>query len=201
MGVRSVLLTRRGAAAVLAGVVAGALMPALAHLRSPAGAATSTASASMGGRVPEDRMAFLAGARASRATAAASLPRWVRPTAGAVTGVFGEHRRRHRHPGIDFDGVTGDPVIVASDGRVTHAARAPRGYGGYGLLVVIDHGNGVESLYAHLSRIDVALGAPVVVGQSVGAIGTTGRSTGSHLHFEIRRDGVPVDPATFVPVR
>ena len=120
-------------------------------------------------------------------------PALVRPAAGSMTGWYGEPRRRHFHPGIDYDGETGDPVVAAAQGAVVHAGPAPVGYSGYGLLVVIDHG-GVTTLYAHLSRIDVAVGQRVGAGERVGLIGTTGSVTGSHLHFEVRVNGVPVNP-------
>jgi murein DD-endopeptidase MepM/ murein hydrolase activator NlpD len=122
----------------------------------------------------------------------------VRPARGAMTGWFGEGRRSHRHTGIDFDGETGDPVVSAGNGVVVHAGRAPDGYAGYGQMVLIDHGGGVTTLYAHLSRIRVSLGQAVRPGDDVGAIGTTGNVTGSHLHFEVRVGGQPVNPANWV---
>ena len=122
----------------------------------------------------------------------------VRPAKGARTGWWGERRRSHRHTGIDFDGDTGDPVVSAGTGVVAHAGPAPAGYAGYGQMVVIDHGNGVSTLYAHLSRIHVAVGQALAPGESVGRMGTTGNVTGSHLHFEVRIGGVPVNPAPWV---
>jgi murein DD-endopeptidase MepM/ murein hydrolase activator NlpD len=122
----------------------------------------------------------------------------VRPARGAITGWWGEGRRTHRHTGIDFDGDTGDPVVSAGTGTVVHAGPAPSGYGGYGQMVLIDHGNGVSTLYAHLSRIRVHVGQTVAPGDDVGAIGTTGSVTGSHLHFEVRIGGTPVNPAPWV---
>lgn len=122
----------------------------------------------------------------------------VRPARGAMTGWWGEGRRSHRHAGIDFDGNTGDPVIAAGAGKVVHAGAAPSGYSGYGQMVLIDHGNGVETLYAHLSRIGVRHGADVGPGDYVGAIGTTGNVTGSHLHFEVRLGGRPVNPSNWI---
>ena len=122
----------------------------------------------------------------------------VRPASGAMTGWWGEGRRSHRHTGIDFDGSTGDPVVSAGTGVVVHAGGAPAGYAGYGQMVVVDHGNGVSTLYAHLSRIRVVLGEAVAPGDPIGAIGTTGNVTGSHLHFEVRIGGRPVDPNPWV---
>lgn len=98
------------------------------------------------------------------------------------------------HSGIDFRGATGEPVFASGSGRVSHAAAL----GGYGLLVEIDHGNGITTRYAHLSRIEVKEGDLVAVGQRVGRIGSTGRSTGPHLHYETRVNGEAVDPMRFV---
>lgn len=130
-----------------------------------------------------------------RASRAGGLRPFIRPVAGALTGWFGEPRGGRAHLGVDIDGETGDLVVAAGRGTVTHAGPAPAGFSGYGLLVVIDHGDGVVTVYAHLSRIDVAAGQSVDTGQVVGAMGTTGSTTGSHLHFEVRVDGALVDPA------
>jgi murein DD-endopeptidase MepM/ murein hydrolase activator NlpD len=81
--------------------------------------------------------------------------------------------------------------MAAGAGRVAYADFLP---GGWGLLVSIDHGSGVRTLYAHLSRIDVKLGQRVAAGQPIAVVGTTGHSTGPHLHFEVRLRGAAVDP-------
>lgn len=139
-------------------------------------------------------------AEASRA-AVAARPTVVWPAAGAITGVYGERRGRSRHPGLDLDGTTGDAVWAAARGVVSWAGPAPAGYSGYGTLVIVDHGEGVQTLYAHLSALSVATGERVEAGDRVGAIGTTGHVTGSHLHFEVRRNGVMVDPVAWLPAR
>jgi murein DD-endopeptidase MepM/ murein hydrolase activator NlpD len=123
---------------------------------------------------------------------------FVRPAAGAVTGVYGERRGHGRHPGLDIDGETGDAVVAAGGGTVLLAGWAPSGYSGYGRMVMIDHGNGITTLYAHLSKIAVGDGEVVEAGQYIGAIGTTGVSTGSHLHFEVRVGGQTVNPANWI---
>lgn len=123
---------------------------------------------------------------------------FVRPSSGGRTGWFGERRRSHRHGGIDFDGETGDPVVSAGSGIVVYSGWAPEGYGGYGQMVLIDHGEGITTLYAHLSRIDVPVGAAVQPGEGIASIGTTGSVTGSHLHFELRVGGRPVNPANWI---
>jgi murein DD-endopeptidase MepM/ murein hydrolase activator NlpD len=98
------------------------------------------------------------------------------------------------HAGIDFRGSHGEPVRATAAGRVTHAGSM----GGYGLMVDIDHGNGLSTRYAHLSRIEVVEGDMVRLGQRVGRVGSTGRSTGPHLHYETRVHGDAVDPMRFV---
>jgi murein DD-endopeptidase MepM/ murein hydrolase activator NlpD len=125
-------------------------------------------------------------------------PSLVWPAPGKITSPFGDHRN---HPGIDIDGVTGDPVIAAGAGTVVLAGMAPAAFSGYGNLVVIDVGGGMLNMYAHLSRVDVAMGQVVQQGQQLGAIGATGIATGDHLHFEVRLDNKPVDPMPYLPPR
>ncbi len=100
------------------------------------------------------------------------------------------------HPGsIDIDLNTGDPIKAAKDGVVKEVIKQATGYGFH---VIVDHGNGVEAIYAHLSRIDVEKGQYVSKGQILGLGGSTGRSTGPHLHFEVHQNGKPVDPMTLL---
>lgn len=120
------------------------------------------------------------------------------PAPGIITSPFGGRRG---HPGIDIDGITGDPVTAAGPGTVVGAGVAPTGLEGYGVIVAIDHGGGLWSLYAHLSRVDVATGQHVETGQLLGAIGMTGIATGDHLHFEVRVNGVSVDPMLWLAPR
>lgn len=98
------------------------------------------------------------------------------------------------HTGIDFRGSTGDPARATAAGRVVSAERD----GGYGLMVELDHGNGLSTRYAHLSAISVKVGDLVASGGIVGRVGSTGRSTGPHLHYETRVNGEPVDPQRFI---
>lgn len=98
------------------------------------------------------------------------------------------------HTGLDFRGDTGDPVHATAAGTVASAGWS----GGYGRMVEIDHGNGLSTRYGHLSEIDVKVGDDVRIGQVVGRIGSTGRSTGPHLHYETRIDGDAVDPQKFL---
>ena len=98
------------------------------------------------------------------------------------------------HEGVDFHGERGTPVLAAASGKVVTAESHPA----YGKMVEIDHGNGLISRYAHASRLDVKEGDLVVRGQKIAEIGSTGRSTGPHLHFEVRLNGVPQNPARFL---
>jgi murein DD-endopeptidase MepM/ murein hydrolase activator NlpD len=98
------------------------------------------------------------------------------------------------HTGIDLRGDEGETVRATAAGTVSHAGWS----GGYGKMVEIDHGNGLATRYAHLSAIDVRVGDKVRIGQTVGKLGSTGRSTGPHLHYETRVEGDPVDPQKFL---
>lgn len=110
---------------------------------------------------------------------------------GVITGRVGDPRPGGRsHAGVDWAAPTGSPVYAARAGRVSYAGSAA----GYGLLVKIDHGGGIETRYAHLSHIAVRLGQQVAAGERVGSVGSTGESTGPHLHFELRQGGRPLNP-------
>ena len=98
------------------------------------------------------------------------------------------------HTGLDFRAATGDPVRATANGKVVSSGWM----GGYGRMVEIDHGNGLSTRYGHLSEIGVKVGDPIKIGQVIGAVGSTGRSTGPHLHYETRIDGDAVDPQKFL---
>jgi murein DD-endopeptidase MepM/ murein hydrolase activator NlpD len=114
---------------------------------------------------------------------------FVWPANGLVSSPYGPRWGR-MHEGIDIAAPAGRPVRASKAGSIVTAADA----GAYGNLVVIDHGNGENTRYGHLSAFDVTKGQVVTIGQVVGRIGSTGRSTGDHLHFEIRFSGVAVNP-------
>ncbi|HEV2767169.1 MAG TPA: peptidoglycan DD-metalloendopeptidase family protein [Acidimicrobiales bacterium] len=105
--------------------------------------------------------------------------------------IFGTSRL---HAGIDLRGSTGTPILAAGEGVVVSAGWR----GGYGNTVIIDHGGSLATLYAHQSQIHVRAGATVRRGQAIGAVGSTGQSTGPHLHFEVRVNGTPVDPLNYL---
>ena len=99
------------------------------------------------------------------------------------------------HPGMDIDGERGEQILAPANGIVTKAAWT----GGYGNMVEIDHGNGLTTRYGHMSKIEVEVGDTIIRGQLLGLIGSTGRSTGPHLHYELRLDDRPVNPRHYLP--
>lgn len=115
------------------------------------------------------------------------------PIVSVVTSEFGA-RWGKSHQGIDLDLETGDSVVSAFDGVV----RMSRSYYGYGNMVVVRHHNGLETLYGHLSKNLVEVGQEVKAGEVIGLGGNTGHSFGSHLHFEMRFMGEPINPAKFI---
>ena len=113
-----------------------------------------------------------------------------------VTQRFGETLTNPAgHTGIDYALYKGTPVLAAMDGIVIRTARLTTGYG---VHVIMDHGNGLQTIYAHLSSIAVLTGQKIKAGEELGRSGDTGNSTGPHLHFEIRRHGTPVDPEDYL---
>ena len=119
---------------------------------------------------------------------------WTWPAGGTVTSEFG-YRWGRLHAGLDIGAPEGSPIWAARGGTVTYAGAM----GGYGNLVLLDHGGGVSTAYAHQSAIMVSVGASVSAGQQIGQVGSTGNSTGPHLHFETRIGGNPQDPRSYLP--
>ncbi len=124
----------------------------------------------------------------------------VLPVPGKMASGFGPRitpvTKKHRfHYGVDLWARMGTPARAAAGGKVLRAERA----GAYGNLVVVDHGGGLQTRYAHLSAFDVQPGDIVEAGDTVGRVGSTGRSMGPHLHFEVFRGGKPVDPVSELP--
>ena len=120
------------------------------------------------------------------------------PYYGPLTTYFGEPSSYSYHKGIDLDGFGswGAPIAAAASGTVVLAAWDDWGLGYH---VIVDHGNGFRTTYAHLSEIWVVQGQWVNQGDAVGALGSTGYSTGPHLHFELWSGGIPVDPLAYLP--
>jgi len=130
----------------------------------------------------------------------ASLPTmWAHP--GKINNEFGIRsnpfggRSYEFHAGVDIDGETGDVVAVPANGTVVESGWK----GGYGNMIEIDHGNNLKTRYGHLSKIGVSTGETVRRGQPIGLIGSTGRSTGPHLHYELRLNDRPINPRRFLP--
>ena len=115
------------------------------------------------------------------------------PVNGTLTSSFGARWGR-MHEGLDIAGPSGTPIGAAAPGTVIVAAFS----GGYGNLVVVDHGGGLSTAYAHMSSIAVGVGQSVGQGATVGGMGTTGNSTGVHLHFEVRVNGAAQDPFRYL---
>ena len=119
-----------------------------------------------------------------------------RPVSGIISSRFGARSsiRSSAHTGLDIATSTGTPVLAAASGTVTFSGRK----GSYGNLLVITHSNGVQTYYGHCSKLYVSAGTTVTQGQTVAAVGSTGNSTGPHLHFEIRVNGVASNPQTYL---
>lgn len=119
------------------------------------------------------------------------------PCEGKITSEFGPRRwgrRMKMHKGLDIAAPKGTPVVASAAGVVSFVGRK----GGYGKTVVIDHGNEITTLYGHNSRLLVEEGDRVTKGQVIAKVGNTGRSTGAHLHYEVRVDGEQVNPSEFM---
>lgn len=120
----------------------------------------------------------------------------IRPVSGTITSRFGARSsiRSSAHTGLDIATSTGTPIKAAASGTVTFS-----GYkGSYGYMIVINHGNGVQTYYGHCSKLYLSAGASVTQGQTIAAVGSTGNSTGPHLHLEVRVNGVAYNPQNYV---
>ncbi|MEA3054714.1 MAG: hypothetical protein QOD30_146, partial [Actinomycetota bacterium] len=115
---------------------------------------------------------------------------WIWPGDGPVTSPYGRRWGR-MHAGVDIDAAYGSAVVAAQRGTVFSAGW---GQTGYGQVVQIDHGNGVTTLYAHLSTVEVAVGQVIAQGTRIGAVGKTGSVTAAHLHYEVHIGGAPTNP-------
>ena len=121
------------------------------------------------------------------------------PVSGRISSSYGYRRHpiykvRKLHTGLDIAASSGTPIRSAGDGTVVHSSR----WGGYGNCIIIDHGGELATLYAHCSRLAVTKGQAVTQGQVIGYVGSTGLSTGPHLHFEVRKDGRPTNPKPYL---
>ncbi|WP_254606301.1 M23 family metallopeptidase [Sphingomonas bacterium] len=177
----SIVATGASAAIVVAGVVTAAEVAAETHMRSlfdtwkqgDGGLAPLHAGIAIPSVHPVDQLEFTS-------------------NFGIRSDPF-RHTAR-MHAGVDIRGPVGTPIYATADGTVDRAERA----GGYGNLIELDHGKGIQTRYGHLSKILVEPGSAVKRGQLIALMGSTGRSTGSHLHYEVRIDGKAVNPAPFL---
>ncbi|MBD2060516.1 M23 family metallopeptidase [Oculatella sp. FACHB-28] len=119
---------------------------------------------------------------------------FIRPAEGRLTSGF-RTARRPNHQGVDIANATGTPIVAAASGIVTFI---DFDVGGYGNWIEVDHQNGFRTRYGHLSSSSVTVGQQVQQGQTIARMGSTGRSTGPHLHFEIRLNGQPQDPENYI---
>jgi len=125
--------------------------------------------------------------------------RLLRPVPGAISSPYGERVHpilgtSRMHNGADFNAAHGDPIRASAGGKVILAGVK----GGFGNTIMIDHGGGMVTLYAHQSKLGASVGDTVKAGQTIGFIGSTGLSTGPHLHFEVRINGVAKNPAKYL---
>lgn len=162
-----------------------------ARVQAETEAAAKAAEEEAAAKAAEEAAAAQAAEEAAAAAAAeaeAANP-WTAPSDAAITSYYGM-RNGSLHGGTDFGNNEGDDISVVGDGTVTYV-----GYeaGGYGNVVYVDHGDGVETRYAHASAVDVEVGDEVSKGDTIIQAGTTGNSTGPHLHFEVLIDGEKVD--------
>jgi len=121
------------------------------------------------------------------------------PVRGRISSLFGPRRHPRSqdyrlHAGIDIVAQFGSPVIATADGRVIFSGERQ----GYGKVVVLDHGFGYQTVYAHNSRLSAPVGTRVVRGQTIAHVGKSGHTTGTHLHYEVRKNGAPIDPRPYL---
>ena len=121
----------------------------------------------------------------------------INPVSGVITSRFGSNDsvRSHAHSGLDIAAPYGTPIKAAASGTVTFSGNAGDGFGNY---VIVSHGNGVTTVYAHCSSLLVSSGQTVSQGQVIARVGSTGNSTGNHLHLEVRKNGVTYNPQNYV---
>lgn len=151
--------------------------------------------------LPTGTLIFIPGANAKIAVGVQPLnthdgispgtPRLGWPLHGPITSSYAPRKgRKRRHEGIDIDGHRGDTIVAAAAGKVTTAGKGR----GYGKMVVIDHGNGLTTLYGHASKLLVRKGEKVRTGEPIAQVGRTGNARGTHLHFEVRQGGKSINP-------
>jgi murein DD-endopeptidase MepM/ murein hydrolase activator NlpD len=174
----------------------GAAAPVAAPIRPAPWAELDLLARSVGEEGPRVRALEQSVRRAGDLIQALPL-RW--PVRGAIKSSYGLRQspwtgRPEQHDGIDIGSSPGTPIAAPAAGKVVRAGSGPD----FGRHIVIDHGNGVRSLYGHLKQLDVKAGQRVEQGQVIGLVGSSGKSTGPHLHYEVSVNGKPVDPRSFL---
>ncbi len=144
---------------------------------------------------PDDVSSVLPSRKEKRAKNPLGFSKFQWPVSGNISSHFG-HRKGSPHEGIDIAAMKGTPVKAARSGHVIYSGN---GISGYGNLIVVRHTDTFATVYAHLSKLNVKKGQFVVKSQLIGKVGSTGHSSGPHLHFEIREGRLPVDPLSFLP--
>ena len=133
---------------------------------------------------------YSTGSSSGKASLGISL---INPVSGVITSRYGSNDsvRDHTHAGLDISAPYGTPIKAAAGGTITYSGNAGDGFGNY---IIISHGNGVQTVYAHCSQLLVSSGQTVSQGEAIARVGSTGNSTGNHLHFEVRKNGVTYNP-------
>ncbi|MFQ5788383.1 MAG: LysM peptidoglycan-binding domain-containing M23 family metallopeptidase [Thermodesulfobacteriota bacterium] len=121
------------------------------------------------------------------------------PVKGKISSYFGRRGKRGNHTGIDIPAPKGTPIIAVADGFVVASEKNLNGYSKYGRIVILEHGDGIRTLYAHNKKNHVRSGACISAGDVIAEVGSSGNATGPHLHFEIRKNGSPMNPLRYLP--
>lgn len=121
------------------------------------------------------------------------------PVRGKISSYYGNRQGRRFHTGIDIAVSKGTPIKAVADGLVIASGKGLDGFSKYGRIVILDHGNGVRTIYAHNKKNNVRSGACIRTGDVIGKVGNSGNATGPHLHFEIRKYGDPLNPILYLP--
>ena len=121
------------------------------------------------------------------------------PVRGKISSYYGNRQGRRFHTGIDIVAGEGTPIKAVADGLVIASGKGLDGFSKYGRIVILDHGSGVRTIYAHNKRNSVKSGSCIKTGDVIGEVGESGNATGPHLHFEIRRYGSPLNPILYLP--
>jgi murein DD-endopeptidase MepM/ murein hydrolase activator NlpD len=141
---------------------------------------------------PKDAV-VLKGTKVKSTTTVSTTTAMAVPSRGSITSAFGQRWGR-MHEGMDIAGATGDPIYAALDGKVTYAGWES----GYGMVIKLSHSGNIQTIYGHCSSLSIKAGESVKKGQVIGKVGNTGNSTGPHLHFEVRVNGKPENPAKYI---